>query len=69
MKDLIKKIYGSIAKGKRKSCCGPDTCCPRVSEVSERVGYTKEELNSVPDDANMGLGCGNPVAIASLKEG
>lgn len=70
MKEFIKKIYGSIAKGKTKSCCGPKvSCCPITSNVSEKIGYTKEELASVPQGADMGLGCGNPVALASLKDG
>jgi SAM-dependent methyltransferase len=70
MKDFVKKIYGSIAKGKQKSCCSPvASCSPRACDVSQKAGYSKEELDSVPQEANMGLGCGNPVAIASLKEG
>lgn len=69
MKDVVKKIYGDIAKGKKKSCCGPSNCDSRSATVSERIGYTKEELQAVPEDAVLGLGCGNPVALASLKEG
>jgi SAM-dependent methyltransferase len=69
MKDFVKKIYGSIAKKEKKSCCGPTCCSDKTPSVSENIGYTKEELDSIPDDANMGLGCGNPVALASLKEG
>ncbi|MBL7197837.1 MAG: arsenite methyltransferase [Candidatus Omnitrophica bacterium] len=70
MKDFIKKIYGSIAKGKNKGCCTPDVyCCSTTSKVSQKIGYTKEELESIPQEVNMGLGCGNPVALASLKEG
>lgn len=70
MKEFIKKTYGAIAKGKVKSCCQPDvSCCPTASSVSEKIGYTKEELSSLPQGADMGLGCGNPVALASLKEG
>lgn len=64
MKDFVKKVYGDIAK-KQKSCC----CGSKNTDVSEKVGYTKEDLSSIPDEANMGLGCGNPVALASLKEG
>jgi len=64
MKDFVKKVYGDIAK-KKKSCC----CGSKNADVSEKVGYTKEDLNSIPDEANMGLGCGNPVAFASLKKG
>ncbi len=46
-------------------CTGPDI----VQYISERIGYTEEELNAVPEGANLGLGCGNPVALASLREG
>ena len=64
MKNYVKKVYGDIAK-KKKSCC----CSSKNTDVSEKVGYTKEDLSSIPDEANMGLGCGNPVALASLREG
>ncbi len=64
MKDFVKKVYGDIAK-KKKSCC----CGPKNSNVSEKIGYTKENLSSIPPEADMGLGCGNPVALALLKEG
>ena len=69
MKDLVKEIYGSIAKRKQENCCSPTCCSSNNSSVSEKLGYTKEELSSIPGEANMGLGCGNPVAIASLKDG
>ncbi len=69
MKEFIKKTYGGIAKKKKKSCCGPTCCSDNSPGVSEKVGYTKEELDSIPDSANMGLGCGNPVALLSLKKG
>lgn len=69
MKDVIKKIYGKIAKKEQKSCCGPTCCSANSKSVSEKIGYTKEELDLIPEEANMGLGCGNPVAIASLKKG
>ncbi len=64
MKDFVKKVYGDIANKKKSCCCGSNN-----TGVSEKVGYTKEDLSSIPDEANMGLGCGNPVALASLKEG
>ncbi|MFH1868957.1 MAG: arsenite methyltransferase [Candidatus Omnitrophota bacterium] len=69
MKDFVKKIYGAIAKKKDRSCCGPTCCSSDNPSVSEKVGYTVEELKAIPEDANMGLGCGNPVAIASIKKG
>jgi len=63
------------------SCCAPtDSCCgssagsccapaDMTTEISRRLGYSDEELGAVPDGSNLGLGCGNPVAIASLKKG
>jgi len=68
MKDIVKKIYGNIAKQEKKSC-GPSCCSSNNSRVSESMGYTKEELNSLPEGTDLGLGCGNPIALASLKEG
>ncbi|KRE96462.1 arsenite S-adenosylmethyltransferase [Paenibacillus sp. Soil766] len=55
------------------SCCSstePATsCCSTPDEISSKLGYSNEELNVVPSGANLGLGCGNPQAIASLKWG
>lgn len=52
---------------KQTSCCGPaDFSANNISAV---MGYSKENIESVPEGANMGLGCGNPVALASLKPG
>lgn len=56
-----------------ESCCGP-TCCDgeetsTMEGAARAIGYTDAELASLPEDANLGLGCGNPTAIASLKPG
>lgn len=56
------------------SCCDTNTSCCEVTDVdakstSRELGYSKTEVNEVPEGANMGLGCGNPQAIASLKKG
>lgn len=61
-------ISGNIPDEKRQSSC----CCQKdfsADTISEIIGYTKEEMENVPDDADMGLGCGNPVALASVKPG
>ncbi|MDE0898326.1 MAG: arsenite methyltransferase [Longimicrobiales bacterium] len=50
------------------SCCGDDTASP-AEDISQIIGYSKDELADLPEDANLGLGCGNPTALASLKEG
>ena len=76
MKDLeIKKIvrteYAKIAD-RKSSCCGYVDTCETIDlreAISRKIGYTDKELNAIPEGANLGLGCGNPVALASLKEG
>jgi len=72
IKKIVREGYAKIAK-KKGSCCGSTvSCCdsPKISEeISKKIGYSEEELASVPEGANLGLGCGNPVALASLKEG
>ncbi len=71
-KKIVREKYASVAV-QRSSCCGPvDSCCGTTEssqKISNKIGYTDEELSSVPEGANLGLGCGNPVAIASLREG
>jgi arsenite methyltransferase len=66
VRKMVREGYGKIAK-QENSCCGCG--CGSITNVSEQVGYTKEELKSVPEGADLNLGCGNPVAMASLKEG
>jgi hypothetical protein len=65
IKETVKKAYGNIAAGKG-GCCGSDLKANVIAKVS---GYSDEELSAIPEDANLGLSCGNPVAIASLREG
>ncbi len=71
-KKAVKKSYGRIAK-EGGPCCGPaQSSCGTVilsEAISKRIGYTEKELKSIPEAANLGLGCGNPVALASLKAG
>ncbi len=72
IRKLVRGGYGAIA-ARKCSCCGPaeSSCCgPGLAgSLTERIGYTAEELESVPEGADLGLGCGNPVALASLREG
>ena len=52
------------------SCCSASSgCCGTPNEVSAKLGYSDEELSAVPAGANLGLGCGNPLAIAELNPG
>jgi arsenite methyltransferase len=75
-KEWVKERYASIAKGAQAGCCqqpalsaveGSD-CCGRAAQ-EESIGYSCEELAAAPAGANLGLGCGNPLALASIKPG
>ena len=82
IKKVVRKNYADIAR-QNSSCCGSKvptsvnplkakSCCggpPSASDMSKKMGYSDEELSKLPEGANLGLGCGNPVALASLKEG
>jgi len=72
IKKYVKDSYAKIAK-QGSSCCAPiDSCCQSpdvVEDISRKIGYAEEELKAVPEGSNLGLGCGNPVALASLKKG
>jgi SAM-dependent methyltransferase len=73
IKKQVRKRYAGAATS-AASCCGPSPCCggetaaDKESESLE-VGYTSEDLAKVPEESNLGLGCGNPTALASLKKG
>jgi arsenite methyltransferase len=68
----VREGYGKIAK-QSGSCCAPASpCCggaDSAQTISRGIGYSEEELKSVPEGANLGLGCGNPTALASLQKG
>ncbi len=72
LKKIVRESYAKIAKYST-SCCAPtSSCCGGVDQaqdISKKIGYTDEDLRNVPEGANLGLGCGNPVALASLKKG
>ncbi len=69
IKSAVRERYGAIAS-RGGSCCGPDagSGCG-CGDASLGIGYDLSDLAAAPDGANLGLGCGNPVALASLKEG
>ena len=68
-KKWVKERYGAIAAKAGSSCSPQSTCCGTASSVSERIGYTADDLSSVPTGADLGLGCGNPTALASIEPG
>jgi SAM-dependent methyltransferase len=64
----VRDQYGNIARSATGASCAP-TCCGPGADASLKLGYSAEDLAAVPEGANMGLGCGNPQAIAALKAG
>jgi len=72
VRKVVRDGYAQVAKG-GSSCCAPQTpcCCTTntATDISKKIGYADEDIQSVPEGANLGLGCGNPVALASLQEG
>ena len=73
LRDTVRARYAQVART-GESCCGAvNSCCspdPLLRpEVSRNFGYSEAECNAVPEGANMGLGCGNPQAIAALRPG
>lgn len=72
VKAAVRETYGRIAAGETASgCCGGgSSCCgSAATEASAAIGYSDEERRSAPEGADLGLGCGNPQAIAELKPG
>ena len=71
---VIRESYASIATNNSvEGCCSESSCCnsitTNVNRTSKMIGYTEDDILNVPAGSNMGLGCGNPIAIANLKEG
>jgi arsenite methyltransferase len=72
IKKVVREGYGKIAQKNLSGCGSVSSCCGGqdwVQNISKRIGYSDEEIKVVPEGANLGLGCGNPVALASLKKG
>lgn len=73
VKEAVREHYSRVAQG-AGGCCADTGCCgPSPSQaaslLSGVMGYSTEEMKAVPEGANLGLGCGNPLALASLKPG
>lgn len=64
---IVRDHYAKVSKG--EAGCAPGCCGAMPKQQSRTLGYSDDELTSVPDGADMGLGCGNPNAIASLRPG
>ncbi|MCK4782994.1 MAG: arsenite methyltransferase [Desulfobacteraceae bacterium] len=68
IKKFVKDRYGVIAS-KGDSCCPSPCCAADLAQQAKSMGYSEKEIRSLPEAAVMGLGCGNPTALAELKEG
>jgi arsenite methyltransferase len=79
---IVREAYGKIAKGKQGCGCPPlgevsqsalptadGTCGTQAEIFAKSIGYSQEELKAIPAEANLGLSCGNPTALANLKQG
>lgn len=80
IKQKVKEGYAKVAKNSSSCCCGSsanlfnsNSCCGSSSlsadSIGQQIGYSDKEMSAVPDGANLGLGCGNPTALAGLKSG
>ena len=68
IRELVRQRYAEIARdgsvNATAGCCGP-----QPAEIAERIGYSAQDTAAVPEGANLGLGCGAPLAAAALQEG
>jgi len=82
VREQVRRGYAEIATrgnerknvSKDRGCCGPSSCCGMLQgldpeAIAKAVGYSAQDLAALPEGTNMGLSCGNPVAIAQLKRG
>jgi ubiquinone/menaquinone biosynthesis C-methylase UbiE len=71
----VREHYAAVARDEKGCCASPavaaTNCCGNTAyeTVGKAIGYSEKELAAVPEGANMGLGCGNPLALSDLKEG
>jgi arsenite methyltransferase len=66
IRTVVREKYGEIAEGKRSGCGCSSECC---GDVMLTLGYTEEQKAALPEGADLGLGCGNPLAHAAVKPG
>jgi len=69
IKNVVRARYAGVAR-QSGSCCS-SACCgsAKPQAISKKIGYSEEEMQAVPSGSNLGLGCGNPTALAEIKAG
>ena len=65
LREAVREKYGALAEGRERGCCGPGG----AGEVLHAIGYTEAQAAALPEGANLGLGCGNPLAHAGVAAG
>ena len=72
IKKIVRESYAKVAASNSCCCATTASCCGNTGlekEIGSNIGYSAEDMNKVPEGSNLGLGCGNPIALASLKKG
>ena len=71
LRQVVRQGYARLAESGESSCCSPASCCGRGSadELARTLGYSEKDLEGLPEEANMGLSCGNPTALAQVEAG
>lgn len=71
LRQAVREFYGTTARAPEASGCGctPGACCGPVPTASAALGYSAADMTSVPEGANLGLGCGNPLGLSALQAG
>jgi arsenite methyltransferase len=69
IKEMVRRKYAEIARQNQQGCCSRCGCGTSLLAQARFVGYSSEDLESIPEEAIMGLGCGNPVAFADVQPG
>lgn len=68
--ETVREQYANIAIGEQQSCCGPISgCCDSAGSIASGLGYKSADLDLLPEGTNLGLGCGAPLDVLSLKPG
>jgi SAM-dependent methyltransferase len=66
LREAVSRSYGRIAEEATRD---PDGTAPRAADAARSIGYAAEQLDAIPEGANLGVGCGNPTAIDALRAG
>ena len=71
VRNAVRERYGAIAEGRSAGCCGTECGCngSSIEGVLEQIGYTSEQIESIPAESNLGLGCGSPLRGVALRPG